>query len=62
MCEYTESYPLVCVGWILAYPSCGGPQDRRRRVFDVHLGNQSSRLVGQVWRVHKGLTMTLVNI
>ena len=27
----TESYPTVCVGWILTYPLCGGPQDHQRR-------------------------------
>ena len=31
MHEYTESYPTVCIGWILAYPLCGGPQDRHRK-------------------------------
>ena len=60
MCEYTESYPTVCVGRILAYPSYGGPRDRRRGAFDVHLGNQSSRLVSRVRRVHKGHTVTHV--
>ena len=58
MREYTESYPTVCVGRILAYPLYGGPQDRRQRAFDVHSGNQSSRLVARVRRVHKGHTMT----
>ena len=60
MCEYTELYPTICVGWILAYPSYGGPQDRRWRAFDVHLGNQSSRLVSRVRRVQKGHTVTYV--
>ena len=54
MREYTELYPLVCVGRIFAYPSYGGPQDRRRRAFDIHSGYQSSRLVARVRRVHKG--------
>ena len=58
MHEYTESYPTICVGRILAYPSYGGPQDRRRRAFDVHSDNQSSRLVSRVRRVQKGHTMT----
>ena len=58
MREYTESYPTVYVGQILAYPSYGGPRDRRQRAFDVHLGNQSSRLVSRVRRVHKSHTVT----
>ena len=60
MREYTESYPLICVGQILAYPSYGGPQDRCQRAFDIHSGNQSSRLVARVRRVHKGHTVTYV--
>ena len=60
MREYTESYPTVCIGRILAYPSYGSPQDRHRRAFDVHSGNQSSRLVAWVRRVHKGHTVTLM--
>ena len=60
MQEYMESYPLICVGWILAYPSYGGPRDHRRRAFDIHSGNQSSRLVDRVLRVHKGHTVTYV--
>ena len=45
MHKYMESYPTICVGRILTYPLYGGPQDHRRRAIDVHLGNQSSRLV-----------------
>ena len=59
MREYTESYPTVCVGQILTYPSYGSPRDCRQRAFDVHLGNQSSRLVSQVQWVQKGHTVTL---
>ena len=59
MHEYMESYPLVCVGQFLAYPLYGSPQDCCQRAFDVHLGNQSSRLVARVQRVHKGHTVTL---
>ena len=58
MCEYTELYPTVCIGRILTYPLYGSPQDHHQRAFDVHSGNQSSRLVAQVQRVHKGHTMT----
>ena len=58
MHEYTESYPTVCVGQILAYPSYGSPQDCHWRAFDVHLGNQSSRLVSRVRQVQKGHTVT----
>ena len=59
MREYMESYPTIYIGRILAYPLYGSPWDRRRGAFDVHLGNQSSRLVSWVWRVHKGHTVTL---
>ena len=59
MREYTESYPTICIGRILAYPLYGSPQDRHWRAFDVHSDNQSSRLVSWVWRVQKGHTMTL---
>ena len=45
MCEYTESYPTVCIGQILTYPLYGGLQDCGWRAFDIHSGNQSSRLV-----------------
>ena len=31
MHEDTESYPTVCIGWILTYPLCGGPQDHQMR-------------------------------
>ena len=58
MHKYMKSYPTICVGQILAYPSYGSPQDHRHRAFDVHLDNQSSRLVSQVQRVQKGHTMT----
>ena len=58
MREYMESYPTICIGQILAYPLYGGPQDRRRRAFNIHLGNQSSRLVARVWQVHKGHMVT----
>ena len=61
MCKYTEPYPLICVGQILAYPLYGGPQDHRRRAFDLHSGNQSSRLVARVRQVHKGHTVTHMN-
>ena len=46
------------VGQILAYPSCGGLQDWRQRAFDVHSGNQSTRLVARMRRVQKGHTVT----
>ena len=59
MHEYTESYPPLCVGWILTFPLEGGPQDHRQKAFDIHSGNQSSRLVAQVWQVHKGHSVTL---
>ena len=29
MSKDTESYPPVCIGWDLASPSCGDPQDCR---------------------------------
>ena len=58
---YTESYPTVCVGQILTYPSYGGPQDHCWRAFNVHLDNQFSRLVSRVQRVQKGHTMTHVS-
>ena len=45
MCEYTESYPTVCIGQILANPLYGGPWDHCQRAFNIHLGNQFSRLV-----------------
>ena len=45
MRKYTESYPTICVGRILTYPSYGSLQDCHQRAFDVHLGDQSSRLV-----------------
>ena len=58
MWEYTESYPTICIGRILAYCLYGGPQDHCRRVFDVHSDNQSNRLGSRVWRVQKGHTVT----
>ncbi len=58
MCEYMELYPTVCLEQILAYPSYGSPQDHCWGAFDVHLGNQSSRLVAWVRRVQKGHTVT----
>ena len=61
MCKYTESYPLVCIGWILTYSSYGSPQDHHWRAFNVHSGNQSSRLVARVQQVHKGHTVTYMN-
>ena len=58
MREYTELYPTVCIGQILAYPLYGGPQDCRQRAFDILSGNQSRRLVSWVRRVQKGHTVT----
>ena len=60
MRKYMESYPTICVGRILTYPSYGGPQDCRRRAFDVHSDNQSTRLVSRVRRVQKGHTVTYI--
>ena len=54
MRKYTESYPLVCVGRILAYPCVVVLRTAAGGVFGVHPGNQSSRLVGRVRRVQKG--------
>ena len=58
MCEYTESYPLICVGRILAYPHVAVLRTVAGVAFDVHPGNQSSRLAGWVRRVHKGHAVT----
>ena len=60
MRKYTESYPTVCIGRIIAYPLYSSPQDCRRRAFDIHLGNQSIKLVSRVRRVQKGHTVTHV--
>ena len=61
MHEYTESYPLICIGWTLSpTPHVAVLRTVAGGAFDEHLGNQSSRLVGLVWRVHKGHTVTHV--
>ena len=49
MREYTELYPLICIGWILTYPHVAVLRTVAGGAFDVHPGNQSSRLAGQVW-------------
>ena len=60
MREYTESYPTVYIGQILAYPLYGGPQDHHQRAFNVHPGNQSSSIVSRVRQVQKGHTVTYI--
>ena len=58
MREYTELYPLTCIGRILAYPRVAVLRTITGGAFDVHPGNQSSRLAGRVRQVHKGHTVT----